>query len=91
MMYNLIFSSNAEKVIKKWKKSAPVLYKKLSKMLHELMDHPKTGLGHPEALVGGNSIVYSRRIDAQHRLVYEVNDYDVTVLIVSVEGHYDDK
>lgn len=91
MTYALHFSSSADKTIKKWAKSAPVLYKKLGKLLHELIDHPKTGLGHPEALVGGEAVVYSRRIDAHHRIVYEVHDDEVIVLIVSVEGHYSDK
>jgi len=91
MTYTLHFSSNADKTIKKWAKSAPVLYKRLAKLLHELIDHPKTGLGHPEPLVGGNAIVYSRCIDAHHRIIYEVYDEDVVILIVSVEGHYKDK
>lgn len=32
--------------------------KNIKKIYHELMDHPRTGIGHPEALVGGNSIFY---------------------------------
>lgn len=53
MIYTLRFSFVAEKVAKKWKKSNPVVFKKYSKLLAELIEHPNTGLGHPEALIGG--------------------------------------
>lgn len=91
MMYELTFDPSVEKIISKWKKSNPSLYKKLGKILHELVDHPRTGIGHPEPLKGGNSIIYSRHISAHHRIIYEIYDEIVTVLIVELEGHYNDK
>lgn len=60
MIYTLRFSFQAEKVAKKWKKSNPVVFKKYSKILAELIQHPKTGLGHPEALIGGKSVTWAR-------------------------------
>lgn len=62
MIYTVITSKSAEDVIKKWKKSNPKLFKKYQKIYHELMDHPRTGIGPPEALIGRNSILYSRHI-----------------------------
>ena len=56
MRYHIDFSKKAEKVIKKWKKSNPVLFKKLHDLLPELEEHPETGTGHPEPLVGENSM-----------------------------------
>lgn len=91
MMYELNFEPQTKVVIAKWKKSNPVLFKKLGKILHELVDHPRTGTGHPKALKGGNGITYSRHITAHDRIVYDIYDETVTVLIVEVEGHYDDK
>lgn len=90
-MYDIQLSSEAEKVLKKWKKSNPVLYKKYQKMTHELADHPRTGLGHPEPLKGGRDITYSRHITAHDRIIYDIYDDIVSVLVVEVEGHYDDK
>lgn len=52
------------------------------------MDHPRTGIGHPEALVGGNSIFF---ITAHDRIIYEIHDEVITVLVLDVEGHYNDK
>lgn len=49
MSYSISYSKDAVKVLKKWKKSNPVAFNKLYKLLPELEEHPKTGTGHPEA------------------------------------------
>ena len=91
MSYKVEFSKEADKSISNWKKSNPMLYRKLEKLLVELVLHPRTGMGHPEPLVGGNDISYSRHITADDRLIYQIFDYRVLVIVISVEGHYDDK
>ncbi|WP_418892817.1 Txe/YoeB family addiction module toxin [Limibacterium fermenti] len=88
MIYRIYFSKEASKVVAKYKKSNPVLYKKLEKLLDEIMEHPRSGIGHPEPLVSGNSATYSRRIGGKDRLIYDIHDETVTVLVLSVEGHY---
>ena len=55
------------------------------------MDNPKTGLGHPEPLIGGNSIRWSRHISAHDRLIYDIIEDKVEILIIQVEEHYNDK
>lgn len=91
MSYRIVFSESASKIIKKWKKSNPVAFRKLYNLLPELEQHPRTGTGHPEPLKGGNNITYSRRLSAHDRIVYNIYDDVITVLVVEVEGHYDDK
>lgn len=44
MAYEVRFEQKVLKTVAKWKKSNPVLYKKLSAILHELIDHPRTGM-----------------------------------------------
>lgn len=46
MMYSIKFDSKADKVIAKWKKSNPNLFKKLKRVLGDIMEHPRTGIGH---------------------------------------------
>ena len=91
MSYRIEFSQYAQRVIKKWKKSNPNSFRKLYRLLPELEEHPRTGTGHPEPLKGGGGVTYSRRLSGQDRVVYDIYDQVVIVLIVSVEGHYDDK
>ena len=90
-MYEVKVSTDADKVLRKWKKSNPQLWKKYQKIYYELMDHPRTGLGHPEALKGGSDITYSRHITAHDRIIYDIYDNVLVVLVVEVEGHYNDK
>ena len=52
MIYRIEFSKDAQKVIKKWKKSNLPLFKKLEKLIPEHSEHPRTGKGHPEPLKG---------------------------------------
>ena len=91
MSYVIDIAKDADKIIKKWKKSNTQLFKKYQKLFHELADHPRTGTGHPEPLIGGQDIIYSRHITAHDRIIYEIYDNIVTVLNVEVEGHYKDK
>ena len=49
------------------------------------------GLGHPEALIGGNDITYSRHITANDRIIYDIYDDRVSVLVIQAEEHYNDK
>ncbi|WP_315350277.1 type II toxin-antitoxin system YoeB family toxin [Hoylesella saccharolytica] len=91
MSYKVEVSKDADKVIRKWKKSNPQLFNKYRSIFHELVDHPKTGTGHPEPMKGGNSITYSRRVTAHDRIVYDIYEDVITILIIEVEGHYSDK
>jgi toxin YoeB len=91
MTYTIKLADGADKVLAKWKKSNPNLFKKYRKIYDELLDHPKTGLGHPEQLRGGGGITWSRRITAHDRMIYDIYEDIVSVYILELEGHYDDK
>ena len=90
-MFAIKFDAKVEKIIAKWKKSNPILFKKLRNVLQDIMLHPRTGIGHPEPLIGGGNTIYSRRISAHNRIIYDINDNEIYVLIIELEGHYDDK
>ncbi|MBD5265052.1 MAG: type II toxin-antitoxin system mRNA interferase toxin, RelE/StbE family [Bacteroides sp.] len=90
-MYAIRFDAKVEKIIAKWKKSNPILFKKLRNVLQDIMQHPRTGIGHPEPLVGGGDITYSRHISAHDRIIYLIHDKEVLVLVIELEGHYKDK
>ena len=57
-MYKLDYTDKAMLDMQRLKHEEPKAFQKLSKLLEELMDHPKTGTGHPEQLKGNrNSII----------------------------------
>ena len=90
-MYKVRYTVDADKTITKYKKSNPIAYKKFLRLLKEITEHPREGTGHPKPLVSGKDITYSRHISANNRIIYDIYDDIVVVLIVSIEGHYSDK
>ena len=90
-MYEIVFSQRAKEDIAKLRRDEPNAHKKLVKLVNELMDHPRTGTGHPEQLTGDRAGQWSRKITKKHRLIYEIFDTEVHVDVVSAWGHYGDK
>jgi toxin YoeB len=91
MSYKIRFTAQAEEETKRLKKSETAAYKKFQKLLIELIEHPYAGTGKPEPMKHDYTGCYSRRITKKHRLVYKVSEQEITVLILSTSGHYDDK
>lgn len=70
-----------------WKKvNNVIVLKKIRKLLEVIIETPFEGIGKPELLKYNLAGCWSRRIDREHRLIYEVNDDLITVL--SMKGHY---
>lgn len=90
-MYKITFSPEAEIDLKKLKRSEPASFKKVVKLLNELVEHPQTGTGHPEPLKGKPENRWSRQITKKHWLVYRIFENEVLVDVLSAYGHYDDK
>lgn len=87
MGYKLDFSKQAVKDIDSHKKSGnKVLTKKLLILFNELIEDPFNGTGKPEQLKHNLSGLWSRRINSEHRLIYEI-EKDI-IYILSAKGHY---
>lgn len=91
MAYAIKFDDEVQDIIKKWKKSNAVNYKKFVKVVQAISEDPRNGIGHPEPLSGGGDVVYSRHITASDRIIYRIHDEEVYVLVLQIEGHYNDK
>lgn len=88
MRYNLDFTDKAKEDIAAHKKSGnKAILNKLLTLLEELAEDPFTGTGKPEPLKHNLAGMWSRRINKEHRLVYEVEEN--TVFILSAKGHYE--
>jgi toxin YoeB len=87
MAYHLDFTDKAKEDIAFHQKTGnKAVLNKLLVLAEELAEHPFTGTGKPEPLKYDLSGIWSRRINREHRLVYEVEEN--TVFILSVKGHY---
>ncbi|MES2268322.1 MAG: Txe/YoeB family addiction module toxin [Bacteroidota bacterium] len=62
------------------------IVKKIKELLQSIIDDPYKGIGQPEPLKHDLSGAWSRRINKEHRLVYEVEGE--IVYILSLKGHY---
>lgn len=92
MKYEIELTQDALKGIKQLKKAGELqALKKLNSLLSELEEHPATGTGKPEQLRGNLSGKWSRRITEKHRLIYEIYEDAIKVLVLRTCGHYDDK
>lgn len=70
-----------------WQTQDRKTLKRVNQLIEAVVREPFVGIGKPEPLLGSLSGYWSRRIDNTHRLVYAVDDADVTV--IACRGHYD--
>lgn len=86
-MYTIVFSKTAAKDTQKLK--ATHLDDRAKKLIELLRVNPYQIPPSYEKLVGNLQGMYSRRINSQHRLVYEVYEDMKTVKIISLWTHYE--
>ena len=83
----VVLTLQAKEDLAYWKKSNNIIVlKKIRKLLEVIIETPFVGIGKPEPLKYNLYGCWSRRINQEHRLVYEVTENLVTVL--SMKGHY---
>jgi toxin YoeB len=70
-----------------WQKTDKKILKRINLLIKETSRNPFTGLGKPEPLKHQYQEYWSRRIDAEHRLIYKVRDEEI--VIAKCRFHYD--
>ena len=68
----LVFAAHAWADYLHWQASDPIVLARLNALIEECRRHPFAGIGKPEPLKGDLTGWWSRRITAEHRLVYRV-------------------
>jgi len=66
-----------------WQKSN----KKINELIKDISRNPFSGIGKPEPLKYKYKGFWSRRIDSEHRLIYQIKDDEIR--IVKCRFHYD--
>lgn len=67
---NLIFSPQAWEDYLYWQETDKKMVRRIHELLKDIVRNPHSGLGKPEPLKHALRGYWSRRIDAEHRLVY---------------------
>lgn len=83
----IIFSKNAWDDYVSWQKEDKKTLRKINELIKDIQRPPFEGLGKPEPLKYDLTGYWSRRIDLEHRLVYQYRDNEL--LIYSCRFHYD--
>ena len=86
-MYKVILSQRAQKQKSLLKQAG--LDGKAKLLLNILQEDPYRSLPSCEKLRGDLAGLYSRRINRQHRLVYEVDEAKKQVFVLSMWTHYE--
>lgn len=87
MSWRLVYTKQAQKDAKKLASSG--LKAKAQELLDILAEDPFQKPPPFEKLVGDLSGAYSRRINIQHRLVYQVLEEDRVVKVLRLWSHYE--
>ncbi len=86
------YSPDALRDLAFWKKSGnKTVQKRIVLLIEDIIKHPYIGIGNPEALKYELSGKWSRRINKEHRIIYQIVDENVIEIleIVSLKGHYE--
>ena len=86
-MYAIVYTKTALKDIPKLK--AAHLDDKAKELITVIRENPYQIPPPYEKLVGDLQGLYSRRINQQHRLVYEIFEREQTIKIFSIWSHYE--
>ena len=87
MKWSLVYTKQAQKDAKKLASSG--LKSKAEKLLIILEQNPFQNLPPFEKLVGDLAGAYSRRINIQHRLVYQVYEKEHAIKVIRLWAHYE--
>lgn len=83
----IVFSKNAWIEYTSWQDEDKRVLQKINELIKEIQRTPFEGKGKPEPLKYKLSGFWSRRIEREHRLVYQVKENEV--FIYSCRYHYD--
>lgn len=85
-MRSLEFAPNAFADLVWWAEKDKAQLSRVIRLIRDTLRDPFQGLGKPEPLKHEFSGAWSRRIDGEHRLVYQV--FDTKIRILACRYHY---
>ena len=89
MTWRVLFTRQAQKDARKLARASPALKANAERLIALLKEDPYQQPPPYEALLGDLKGACSRRINIQHRLVYQVLDDEQIVKVLRLWSHYD--
>jgi toxin YoeB len=87
MKHNITFTPKAFDTYKEWATNDKIIFKKINELILSIDRTPFDGIGKPEPLKHKLKGCWSRQINDEHRLVYQVIS-DIEVIILQCKFHY---
>jgi len=84
---NVLFTDAAWQDYVYWQTQDRKILKKINDLIKDIKRSPHEGLGKPEPLKHQLQGYWSRRIDLEHRLVYQV-EANKKIVIIACRYHY---
>ncbi|MDI6603815.1 MAG: Txe/YoeB family addiction module toxin [Thermoanaerobacteraceae bacterium] len=85
---NKMFTDIAWEDYEYWQINDRKMLKKINELIKDIDRNGNEGKGKPEPLKHELQGLWSRRITAEHRLIYKIDDKNIYIL--QCRGHYDD-
>jgi toxin YoeB len=86
-MRSVSLTKEALSHLEEWRQSDTKMLSRIISLLTEIAKNPFEGIGKPEPLKYTLKGKWSRRINQEHRIVYEVKEE--TIIVISCRYHYD--
>ena len=83
---NIMFLDDGWEDYLYWEKTDKKILHRINQLIKEIQRSPFAGMGKPEPLKFDMSGLWSRRINQEHRLIYQVKDE--YIVIVQCRYHY---
>ena len=87
MRHNVLFIPEAFKHYSEWANEDKRIFRKINELIQSIDRTPFEGIGKPEPLKHQLSGYWSRQINEEHRLVYQINQDD-EIVIIQCKFHY---
>ena len=87
--YHIALTAQAQRQLKKLRNKK--IEGRILDLLEAIANNPREGIGRPKNLLGMDVETWSRRIDAKNRIVYQIYNQEILVIVISISGHYKDK
>ena len=83
-----LFEVKFQRQLRQWIVDNKRMALKVMDIVTDIERNPTEGIGKPEPLKHNLTGLWSRRIDQEHRLIYEIDEENEVLTFISCFGHY---